>query len=123
MRIPSWLIATLARTNSRRYWDMRFRSNWEANNGRLQTALFATGFVVATQGLLPDDDIGSILDYGCGCGESLPILRMRFPKAALWYYDFSPAAMGRAAKYYGSIASAFDSAHDRSFDLVYCSNV
>jgi len=102
---------------------MRFRSNWEANNGRLQTALFAAGFVVATQDSLPDEDIQSILDYGCGCGESLPVLRMRFPKAALCYYDFSRAAMRRAAKYYGSMASAFDPTSGRTFDLVYCSNV
>src|SRR5439155_8748682 len=47
----------------------------------------------------------------------------RFPKAALWYYDFSPAAMRRATKYYGSMASAYEPTSARKFDLVYCSNV
>src|SRR3989442_8814539 len=123
MRIPSWLIGTVAGANSRRYWDLRFRSNWEAHNGRLQTALFAAGFVIAAEGLLPDEEVTSILDYGCGCGESLPVLRMKFPKAALWYYDFSHVAMCRAGKYYGSMASACDPSSGRTFDLVYCSNV
>ncbi len=116
------LIALTQGVNSMTYWNARFKSNWERNNGRLQTALFATAFV------LLDEQFGQIidiLDYGCGCGDSLPVLKMKYPQSNLYYYDFSPEAMSKTKKFYSTIAQPLDSlsVDSRTFDLVYCSNV
>jgi SAM-dependent methyltransferase len=106
--------------NSKAYWNFRFRHNWESFEGRLQTAIFAAGFVLLDEHF----EAASILDFGCGTGDSLPLLRMRFPKASLHYYDFSKAASTIAEKNYSHIATAIEPATDpRRFELVYCSNV
>jgi SAM-dependent methyltransferase len=37
-----------------------------------------------------------VLDFGCGVGKSLPLLRQRFPQAELWGYDVSPDSLRMA---------------------------
>jgi ubiquinone/menaquinone biosynthesis C-methylase UbiE len=34
-----------------------------------------------------------VLDFGCGVGKSLPLLRQQFPHAELWGYDVSPDSL------------------------------
>lgn len=115
----NWICAAAEKVNSGAYWDKRFMVNWEESGGRLQTALFATGFVLLNENLQPF----SILDYGCGCGDSLPVFKMKYPEAELFFYDISQIAMKRANRYYHRIATEWNSTGDRRFDLVYCSNV
>lgn len=105
--------------NTVNYWNARFRSNWVSSNGRLQTALFATGFALLNEDL----EAASILDYGCGCGDSLPVLKMKYPDASLYFYDFSKEAMTYAHKFYSEIAKPIMVPSQDKYDLVYCSNV
>lgn len=115
------LVAKASGLNSASYWNHRFSRNWELNGGPLQTALFAAGFCLAP--IRTDLRPESVLDFGCGRGDSAPLLRMRFPDARLHLFDFSTAAMDRARRVYGGLADCLDSIDDRDFDLVYCSNV
>ncbi|MDJ0773836.1 MAG: class I SAM-dependent methyltransferase [Mastigocoleus sp. MO_167.B18] len=105
--------------NSASYWNARFKNNWEQNNGRLQTALFAVAFAVLDEPF----EVDTILDYGCGCGDSLPVIKMKYPNAELFFYDISIEAMQKAEKYYSSIAIPTNTKINKKFDLVYCSNV
>lgn len=107
------------RLNSPAYWDHRFKQDWEDQGGRLQTALFAMGFVLcpARESITPS----SLCDFGCGLGDSLPVLALGFPGARLYYYDHSSAAMAAVALRYGSLGSPLDSGS--VCDLVYSSNV
>ncbi|MDA8430347.1 MAG: methyltransferase domain-containing protein [Geobacteraceae bacterium] len=113
------LYSKLIGVNSKRYWNYRFNRNWEIKNGRLQTAYFAMGFAL----LNIKFEVKTILDYGCGCGDSIPVLRMRFPKAQIYFYDYSNIAMEKANSYYEGIATPFDINSNFTYDLVYCSNV
>ncbi|MBF2066082.1 MAG: class I SAM-dependent methyltransferase [Calothrix sp. C42_A2020_038] len=105
--------------NSVSYWDARFKHNWEEKNGRLQTALFAVAFVLLNE----DFNVNTILDFGCGCGDSLPVIKMKYPKTKLFFYDISQEAMQKAKKNYSSIAFPINMPTDEIYDLVYCSNV
>lgn len=112
-------LSLLKGMNSADYWNSRFSANWERSDGRLQTALFATAFALLDEKF----EVASILDYGCGCGDSLPVLRMKYPHADLYYYDFSAEAMNRAGSFYANIAKPMEMPTSTVFDLVYCSNV
>lgn len=103
--------------NSADYWEARFKTNWVSYGGPLQTALFALGFISTRPTINP----ATILDYGCGAGDALPVLRLMFPKAQLYFYDFSTNAMQLTAAAYGNIAEPWSS--QGKCDLVYCSNV
>jgi SAM-dependent methyltransferase len=103
---------------AKKYWDFRFRTDWQTNFGPQQTAIFAAGFCLAEDSLAPS----SILDYGAGTGDSAPIMKMRYPDAELFLWDFSPAARDKQSRY-GSIATIMDREPSEQVDLVYCSNV
>jgi len=107
--------------NSKKYWDHRFSSNWEIQNGRTQSTLFAAGFSLTNfaRSIKPS----SILDFGCGLADSMPVLKMAFPEASLYFYDFSSVAMDMASLNYGSISKRTELNDQRKFELVYCSNV
>jgi hypothetical protein len=107
--------------NSQKYWDLRFNSNWELQNGKIQTMLFAAGFISSkfAKTITPL----KILDYGCGLGDSIPILRMAFPESEISFYDFSNVAMEKAKKEYSDLAKPLDLKSPKKYELVYCSNV
>lgn len=111
------VFALLFGANSAKYWDARFHSNWDAAGGRLQTTLFAAGFASQRFQAAPSE----IIDYGCGGGDSLPVLRMRFPSAKLHYWDVSEAAMRQVSDRFGDLACRH--VDGSTYDLVYCSNV
>jgi hypothetical protein len=120
-RITVRLFAAFVGVNSQSYWDYRFSSNWELQGGRLQSALFAIGFVLTdfAKTISPL----TVLDYGCGLADSMPVLKMAFPDSALFFFDFSEAAMQKAIRRYKGISSPFRYTADEMFDLVYSSNV
>jgi hypothetical protein len=107
--------------NSQKYWDLRFNSNWELQNGKLQTMLFAVGFISSK--FIKTIKPSTILDYGCGLGDSIPVLRMAFPESEISFYDFSTVAMEKAKKEYSDLARPLDLKLPKKYELVYCSNV
>jgi SAM-dependent methyltransferase len=127
MKLPKFndllnkVIGKYTGVNSNYYWNSRFSRDWEKNNGRLQTGIYAAGFLMNASEL--DGDINSVLDYGCGSGDSFPFLKMKFESANHYYYDFSQTAMEKVAEYYAHIADPVEFPIKRTFELVYCSNV
>lgn len=89
--------------NSKEYWDYRFNSgNWEECGGREQTTLFAESIV--RQLKISRDFVGSILDFGCGLGDAIPVYRRKYPAARLIGADFSEKAIDICQRRYGSVA-------------------
>jgi SAM-dependent methyltransferase len=105
--------------NSAEYWDVRFEKNWESRGGRLQSTLLAASF--AAQRIIFEAPIDSVLDFGCGLGDALPVLDSMFPQATLCYTDVSAVALAQVARRFGSFATPW--ASPQTADLVYCSNV
>lgn len=92
--------------NSKGYWDHRFASgDWEKKNGRWQTQSFARGQVSHLN--LSRDFAGTILDFGCGLGDAIPVYREHFPKARLMGMDISSQAVELCRKKYGHWAVFF----------------
>lgn len=106
--------------NSKKYWDYRFRNNWQNLNGRLQSMMFAAGFTSLEYKF---EEINTILDFGCGLADSIPVLKSKYNNADVSFYDFSESAMEIATKYYGKYATPYKLNEKKIFDLVYCSNV
>jgi cyclopropane fatty-acyl-phospholipid synthase-like methyltransferase len=73
--------------NTKKYWDNRFEQNWEKQNGRLQTQSFAESQMTLLE--LSSDFSGTILDFGCGLGDAMPVYKRSFPKAKLIGVDIS----------------------------------
>lgn len=105
--------------NSNKYWEKRFKRNWISSGGRVQTAVFAASFCLQDFEISPT----SIIDYGCGAGDSSPFLKMRFPKAELYLYDFSETARKLCSVYDKQAKVLNDSNNLGVYDLLYCSNV
>lgn len=105
--------------NSKKYWDGRFARDWEANSGPLQTAIFAAGFCQLPVEMNPK----SVLDYGAGGGDSVPLLKIKWPKAEVSVWDFSSPARQLQSKRYGKLANVLEAPPNGQYDLVYSSNV
>ncbi|MDX8412753.1 MAG: hypothetical protein R8J85_01570 [Mariprofundales bacterium] len=75
--------------NTKAYWDDRFSSgDWEEKRGRWQTESFAKGQIEHLK--ISSDFKGTILDFGCGLGDAMPIYRQSFPLAKLIGMDNQP---------------------------------
>lgn len=113
--------------NSPEYWNWRFGSgDWEARDGRQQTANFANEQIKQIRLMkLPADFRGTILDFGCGLGDAIPVYRQAFPNAKLLGVDISRAAIDLCRKRYGSLATflAGDYTVIPNVDVIIASNV
>jgi SAM-dependent methyltransferase len=110
--------------NTKAYWDGRFGSgDWEENGGRKQTRSFALGMVKQLE--LPRTFAGSILDFGCGLGDALPVYRRHFPNAKLIGMDVSDQAVRKCQASYGGIAEFLVGDHTSvpEVDAILASNV
>ncbi len=110
--------------NTRSYWENRFSSgDWEAKQGRWQTENFARGLIPHLQ--IRDNFEGTLLDFGCGLGDAMPIYRKHFPKARLVGFDISQSAIDICHKRYGSIALFMQGDPDSvpNVDIIIASNV
>lgn len=113
-----------AEINTQEYWEKRFSSgDWEEKNGRLQTADFALG-----QARLFEIDRnfeGTILDFGCGLGDAIPVYKDHFPKAKFIGVDISSSAIDLCRKTYGSIAGFLQGGCEvvTEVDIIVASNV
>ena len=108
--------------NSRKYWDIRMKFNWDQVGGDIQTRQFAVGLLVAVD-LKELLGVSSILDYGCATGESLPVLRTAFPDSKLFVYDLSNHGMKIAIQKYQKNLGVELWDKKSKVDLIYCSNV
>jgi len=108
--------------NSKKYWDGRFKRDWSKSGGDVQTAVFSGGFVLNVNNI-DLDEVSTVLDYGCGTGDSAPFLKMKFPDADIYLWDFSNSAREMASEKYLDVAEVLSIEPSKSYDLVYCSNV
>lgn len=89
--------------NSKDYWDVRFSSgDWENKSGRTQTRQFAETQVKYMK--IDKNFSGTILDYGCGLGDAIPVYRAAYPNASLIGMDISGVAINKCRKIYGEFA-------------------
>ena len=110
--------------NTKEYWNQRFSSNdWEEKQGRQQTESFARGQIGHLK--IPADFDGTILDFGCGLGDAIPIFRQAFPKAKLIGMDISQSAVDKCNERFGGMATFMqgDYKNTPSVDVIISSNV
>lgn len=110
--------------NTREYWEHRFASgDWEKNLGRWQTTCFAESQVRLLR-LSPTFN-GTLLDFGCGLGDAMPVYRNHFPLSKLIGVDHSESAIIQCKKKYGHIAEFIHGACDSvpQVDVIVASNV
>lgn len=93
------LVRTASFPGSRDYWERRYRSGGNSGSGSFgQLAEFKAAtlnqFVV-------DEDIASVVEFGCGDGNQLA--RLCFPRYL--GLDVSPAAIGKCAERFGDDAT------------------
>ena len=106
------------------YWDARFASgDWERKGGRSQTRRFAE----SQMGLLniPPSFTGTILDFGCGLGDAIPVYRTSYPNASLIGMDISGTAIEMSRRTYGHLARFFQGDTDSvpEADIIIASNI
>ncbi len=77
--------------------------------------------------LHPARRIGALLDYGCGTGSTIPLLRGLAPEASVLGVDVSSASLRVAERNVGSdrirFATVTDVAPRSEFDLAYCNGI
>jgi len=110
--------------NTSEYWDNRFSTgDWEEKQGRWQTESFARGQMRYIKSGI--DFKGTILDFGCGLGDAMPVYKEYFPNANIVGIDHSQIAIDMSRKKYGSIASFIKGDHNNVpyVDIIIASNV
>lgn len=89
--------------NTQAYWNQRFASgDWEEKQGRWQTRCFAKGQLPHLK--IEKGFAGTLLDFGCGLGDAMPVYREQYPQANLVGIDISSAAVEKCRKMYGALA-------------------
>jgi SAM-dependent methyltransferase len=110
--------------NTKHYWEQRFKSgDWEEKGGETQTKQFAESQIKFFE--LSPSFAGSILDFGCGLGDSFPVYKKAFPNAQLIGFDISEEAIFKCRSKYGSIGSfaSGDLEFLPNVDVIVASNV
>jgi hypothetical protein len=110
--------------NSKEYWNSRFETgDWEDKNGRRQTTLFAYEQMKKLK--IPKSFSGTLLDFGCGLGDAIPVYHSFLPKANLIGIDHSEVAIKMCIEKYGSYANFLSVGLDDipSVDIIISSNV
>lgn len=111
--------------NTKEYWDRRFSANgdWESCGGREQTRAFAETQVRHLP--ISAGFRGSILDFGCGLGDGIPVYHRSYPMAQLHGIDLSVEAITKCREVYGSMASFVAGDHTTvpNVDIIIASNV
>jgi SAM-dependent methyltransferase len=91
---------------------------------------FAQQRVAVTQKWLAEQGctaVGQVADYGCGVGNTMPLLRDAFPAARLLGLEVSPASIRQAHERWAGDNTAFslvgDYRPEPCHDVVYCNGV
>jgi len=86
------------------YWENRFSSGDRENNrGRIQTKLFAKARIKYMK--FEPGFSGTILDFGCGQGDAMPVYHSAYPNAKLIGMDISETAILKSREIYSKIAT------------------
>jgi len=89
--------------NTKEYWENRFATgDWEKKKGSQQTILFAKSLAPLIK--MPPRFSGTILDFGCGLGDAMPIYREQYKSASLIGADITQAGIAKCKERYGDIA-------------------
>lgn len=89
--------------NTRDYWEYRFSSgDWSLKQGENQTKNFALGQVPHLN--IDKNFNGTILDFGCGLGDAIPVYKDYYPNAHLIGVDISQSAIEQCMTKYGNLA-------------------
>lgn len=110
--------------NTRDYWERRFSSNdWEDKKGRWQTESFAKEQIEHLS--VTSDFEGTLVDFGCGLGDAMPVYRKKFSRAKLIGVDISHSAIKKCREKYGEVASFVHGDHYSvpEADVIIASNV
>lgn len=110
--------------NTKEYWEGRFSSNdWEECRGRWQTEMFARTQLKLLN--IPSGFEGTILDFGCGLGDAIPVYRENFPNAKLIGLDISKSAIEKCRERYGEFAKFVQGDYSSvpEVDIIIASNV
>jgi hypothetical protein len=121
-KIGNWIARANTSINSQRYWNIRLKYNWDQSGGDLQTRQFAVAMVNYVNPRVLTD-VKSVLDFGCGTGESCPILKTVFPDAKIYVYDLAENGVKRAVQKFGHNLSVEPWNNSFNCDFVYSSNV
>jgi cyclopropane fatty-acyl-phospholipid synthase-like methyltransferase len=115
----------LININSKEYWEKRFSSgDWESKGGSDQTTQFAHSQLKHIN--LAKTFSGTILDFGCGLGDAIPLYKEKYPLAKLIGVDISESAISSCTQKYGGIASFIVGDHKSipaNVDVIIASNV
>ncbi|MCX6053850.1 MAG: class I SAM-dependent methyltransferase [Chloroflexi bacterium] len=110
--------------NTKDYWDKRFQTgNWEQSQGRKSTRSFAIAALDYIN--ITPNFKGTILDFGCGLGDAIPIYHSHFLKATLMGMDISVSAINQCCQNFGEIARFMqgDFQNVPNIDVIISSNV
>ena len=112
------------KNNSKNHWDFRFLTDWAFVGGSNQTLYFACG-LFANIDRKEIENVRTILDFGCGTGDSSIVFNIFLPKAKVFLHDFSQVAVKEGLKKYKRFLNveAANLENKENFDLVYSSNV
>jgi hypothetical protein len=110
--------------NTKHFWEERFSSgDWIERGGEDQTRGFAESQIEHFD--IQRDFDGTILDFGCALGNSMPVYRQAYPNAKLIGLDFSEHAIAAGRNKYGEFADFIcgDTASVPEVDVIIASNV
>lgn len=113
----------MSNINTKKYWDDRFIEDWERKKGRVQTENFAREQIKYFD--IEKDFSGSILDFGCGLGDAIPVYKENYPNAKISGVDISTTGIEKCNKRYGEIANFIAGSYDDvpEVDVIISSNV
>jgi SAM-dependent methyltransferase len=110
--------------NNRAYWDNIFLSGGrEEKRRKYQTENFARAQIQHLK--IGNNFKGTLLEFGCGSGDAMPVHKENYPQAKLVGIDFSQAAIDKCREKYGSIAFFVHGDYDSvpNVDIIIASNV
>ena len=111
------------KNNSKNHWNFRFLTDWVFVGGSNQTLYFACG-LFANIDKKELEDVKTIIDFGCGTGDSSIVFNIFLPKANVFLHDFSQVAVKKGLKKYERFLNVGKANLEiQKFDLVYTSNV
>ena len=122
-KVVKFLNNLFFKNNSKNHWNFRFLTDWVFVGGSNQTLYFACG-LFANIDKKELENVKTIIDFGCGTGDSSIVFNIFLPKANVFLHDFSEVAVKKGLKKYERFLNVgIANLEIQKFDLVYTSNV